>query len=169
MFQTIHCGTRWNWYSVEASSSALNWNGPKQIGASRAFVEFYVKMAMHHQSKLTFVVLWVLLACILVPGTAKAASCQADRTRNTQAGETVTISVKVRRGAACQYSFHSARYEMHGVQVIQKPPSARVITNNYAVAYSFSQVGSYSMKIRVNRSDGSFFLIMKVEVVADRF
>jgi hypothetical protein len=101
--------------------------------------------------------------------SAAAWNCYADPLRHLKAGETRTINVKVKRGAICQYTFFSERGTMHGARILQKPASARMIANGYAVAYSFLQVGSYTAKIQMNFARGPVTVVMAVQVVPESF
>ena len=96
-------------------------------------------------------------------------NCHADPLRNLRTGEIRTINVTVKKDAVCSYSFFSARGTMHGVRVLQKPASAKVIVNDYSLAYAFSQVGVHHMKIEMYFRRGPVTINMVVRVMPDAF
>jgi hypothetical protein len=111
----------------------------------------------------------VLAASTAFADSAKAWNCYADPLRHLNAGEVRSINVKVKKDAICSYKFFTTRGSMHGVQILQKPASARVIANGYSVAYSFTQVGSYTMKININFAKGPVTIVMAVQVLPTSF
>jgi hypothetical protein len=130
---------------------------------------FFLKKVMGDRRMRTIIAGAALLACVATSGSAVAWDCLADPLRNLKAGETHTIKVKVKKGALCQYTFFNNRSTMHGARILQKPASARMIANGYAVAYSFTQVGNYTAKIQMNFARGPVTVVMAVQVVPESF
>ena len=110
-----------------------------------------------------------LIASVGAIDAAMAWNCHADPLRNLEPGTIHTINVKVRKGAFCQYTFFSRRGTMHGVRILQKPPSAHMIANGYALAYTFNQTGNYTARIQMNFAKGPVTIVMAVQVLSHSF
>ena len=124
---------------------------------------------MNRQLKIAFSAAVVLWALVSLTNFAIAAKCQSEPISHMDKAPNRTISVKVTKGAVCQYTFRSSSTAMRGVRILKKPPSARVITNSYGIAYSFSHVGTYNLNWQIQTDKGPWTINMNVEVVPDKF
>jgi len=88
--------------------------------------------------------------------------------RNLRSGQSYTINVTVKKDEVCSYRFFSGG-TMHGVRVVQKPRAAKVIVNDYSLAYAFNQLGSHQMKIEMYFRRGPVTITMLVRVLPDEF
>ena len=109
----------------------------------------------------------LLLACAVQPAWA-GHKCHADPLRNLRSGQSYTINVTVKKDEVCSYRFFSGG-TMHGVRVVQKPRAAKVIVNDYSLAYAFNQLGSHQMKIEMYFRRGPVTITMLVRVLPDEF
>jgi len=115
----------------------------------------------------------VLLILTLFCDPAMARRCYGESTHGNQPGGTYTLRLKAKKDVACTYSFYNAAYKYLRVRILERPPGARILTtltgNGAAMAYRIPQVGMFTIRVEITRSDGIFNYVFAVDVVPDEF